>query len=68
MGSKNTYKTLYRSKTNKTWLGVCGGLGEYLNIDPVVIRLLLVLITALTGFFPGLIVYLVSSIIIPEKS
>jgi phage shock protein C len=43
-------KTLYRSKSNKVIAGVCGGIGEYLDIDPTVIRLLWVLITIPWGF------------------
>ncbi len=48
-----TYKTLTRSVTNRMVAGVCAGLGEYLNIDPTVVRLLFVL-----GFFlagPGIV-------------
>lgn len=45
--------------------GVCGGLGEYLGIDPVVVRLVWTLATLL-GFGTGLLIYLVAWIIIPE--
>ena len=38
-------KTLYRSKGNRVIAGVCGGIGEYMDIDPTVIRLLWVLAT-----------------------
>ena len=58
-------KKLYRSKTNKTIAGVCGGLAEYINMDPTVVRLLWVLVTAFAG--AGLIAYLVCAIVIPEK-
>lgn len=62
-----TTKRLYRSKTNKIVGGVCGGFGEYLNIDPVLIRLILVLMFLCTGF--GLIAYIIAWIIIPlEKT
>ena len=57
-------KKLYRSTTNKTIAGVCGGLAEYLNIDPTIIRVLWALV-ALSG--AGLIAYLVCALIIPEK-
>ena len=57
-------KKLYRSKTNKMLAGVCGGLGEYANLDPTVVRLIAVLI-GLSG--AGLIAYLVCAVIIPEK-
>lgn len=59
-------KKLYRSRTNKTFSGVCGGLGEYLNIDPTLVRLLWVLLTFFSAGFPGLIAYIVMACIIPE--
>ena len=57
-------KKLYRSKTNKMLAGVCGGLGEYVNMDPTIVRLIAVLI-GLSG--AGLVAYLVCAVIIPEK-
>ena len=57
-------KKIYRSKTNKMLAGVCGGLGEYANLDPTIVRLLAVLI-GLSG--AGLVAYLVCAVIIPEK-
>ncbi|MDE7258750.1 MAG: PspC domain-containing protein, partial [Lachnospiraceae bacterium] len=35
----NDYRRLMRSRTNRTICGVCGGIGEYLNVDPTLIRL-----------------------------
>jgi phage shock protein PspC (stress-responsive transcriptional regulator) len=62
----NETKTLTRSKSNRMIAGVCAGLGDYLNIDPTVIRLLFLL-----GFFTFngamLLVYLVMAIITPEQ-
>ena len=59
-------KTLSRSKSNRMNAGVCAGLGDYLNIDPTVIRLLFVL-----GFFTFngamLLVYLIMAIVTPEQ-
>jgi phage shock protein PspC (stress-responsive transcriptional regulator) len=61
------YKQLTRSNTNCMIAGVCAGLGEYLNIDPTVVRLLFLLAFFLTG--PGiLIAYLVMAIIVPEPA
>ena len=57
-------KKLYRSKTNKMLAGVCGGLGEYANLDPTIVRLIALLI-GLSG--AGLVAYLVCAVIIPEK-
>ena len=69
-------KKLYRSEKNKVIAGVCGGLGEYAGIDPVIFRLILILVFAfigfasnpLSGFFSGIIVYFLAIIIIPKKS
>ena len=57
-------KKLYRNTSNKMIAGVCSGLGEYLNIDATIVRLIWALI-ALSG--AGLLVYLVAALIIPEK-
>lgn len=56
-------KRLYKSKTNRVLCGVCGGLGEYLNVDPTIIRLLLVLLACTST---GIIAYIVAAIIMPE--
>ena len=57
-------KKLYRNPGNKVIAGVCAGLGEYLNIDPTVVRLIWALI-GLTG--AGIVAYLIAALIIPEK-
>ncbi len=58
-------KKLYRSKTDKKLAGVCGGLAEYLNMDPTVVRLLWILICVFAG--AGVIAYFVCALIMPEK-
>ncbi|NTV44856.1 MAG: PspC domain-containing protein [Candidatus Yonathbacteria bacterium] len=58
-------KRLYRSDDNKVFAGVCGGLGEYTDVDPVLYRVLWVIITVLTGFFPGLIAYIITIFVVP---
>lgn len=60
-------KRLYRSNKNRIIAGVFGGLGEYADIDPVVLRLIGVLIFVFTGFMPGLLAYLILIIVIPKK-
>ena len=59
-------KKLYRSRKNKMLCGVCGGLGEYLGIDPTVVRLLVVLLS-LSSVGLGVIIYFVAAFIIPEE-
>jgi len=58
-------KILYRSKKNRVVGGVCGGIGEYFDIDPTLIRLLAIL----TFFFggSGVIAYIIGWIIIPQN-
>jgi len=59
-------KKLLRSN-NRMIAGVCAGIGEYFDIDPTLVRLLWVAVVIFTGFFPGVIAYIVAWIIIPEK-
>ena len=61
-------KKLYKSNTNKVFAGVIGGIGEYFDIDPTILRLSYVLISILTGLFPALIGYIIAVTIVPKKS
>ena len=58
-------KKLYRSKTNKKIAGVCGGVGEYLGVDPTVIRLIWVIFALCAGC--GLLAYIIALIIMPDQ-
>lgn len=58
-------KKLYRSRQNRMLGGICGGIGEYLNVDPTVVRLLWVLFTFVGT--SGLLAYLICLVIIPEN-
>jgi len=60
------YKALTRSTSNRMIAGVCAGLGEYLGIDPTIIRLLAVL-AFFTGFGGIALVYLVMALVVPEQ-
>ena len=68
MAAKVSSKTLTRSNTDKVWLGVCGGVGEYFNLDPAVVRVAWILIVVFTGFFPGLLAYLLAAFVMPQKA
>ena len=59
-------KRLYRSSSHKMVAGVCGGIGEYLNVDPTVIRVGWILISILP-LVPGIILYLIAWLIIPRR-
>lgn len=60
-------KKLYLSKKDKMIAGICGGLGEMLDIDSTIIRLGFVFIGIATAIFPLLIMYIIGWIIIPEN-
>lgn len=57
---------LYRSTTNRMIAGVAGGLGEYFNIDPTIIRIIFILLTLFNGI--GLVVYILMWIIVPTEN
>lgn len=61
-------KRLFRSKTNKVFAGICGGIGEYFAIDPVVVRLVWLLVVIFTGFVPGLLAYILTIYIMPVEA
>ena len=63
----NNYKSLTRSTSNRMIAGVCAGLGEYLGIDPTIVRLLTVL-AFFTGFGGIAIVYFIMMIVVPEQT
>lgn len=60
-------KKLYLSEDKKL-SGVCGGIGDYFDIDPSLIRLTWILMTLLTGIVPGIIAYIVAAIVIPSPA
>ncbi len=58
-------KRLYRSRESRMIAGVCGGLGEYFDMDPTIVRLIVV-VAALVGG-SGLLAYILAWIIVPER-
>ncbi len=62
---KKKSKKLYRSRTNKTIAGICGGMGEYFDMDPTLIRIIWILFLLLGG--SGLLLYLILWILIPKE-
>lgn len=57
-------KKLYRSNSNRMICGVCGGIGEYFNIDATLIRLVWALFACTGG---GLLAYIIAAIIVPDE-
>ena len=65
---KMSYKKLYRSMADKKLCGVCGGLAEYFDIDPTLVRLLWVCASLFTAGFPGLLAYIVCALVMPQQN
>ena len=59
-------KRLYKSQTDKKICGVCGGVAEYFNIDPTLVRLLCAVVI-IFSFCTGIIAYILAAIIIPVQ-
>jgi phage shock protein C len=59
-------RKLYRSNTNRMLAGVCGGLAEYFNLDPTLIRVLFIVLAVLGG--SGVVLYLAMWIIVPKEA
>lgn len=60
-------RKLLRSRNDRKLAGICGGLGEYFNIDPTMVRLLMVFAAVATGVIPLLLAYVVGLLIVPEE-
>lgn len=58
-------KKLHRS-SNKMIAGVCAGIAEYLDVDPTLVRVLYAALTLFTAAFPGLLLYVVMLILMPN--
>jgi phage shock protein C len=58
-------KKLYRSETNKRIAGVCGGIGEMLNVDPTIIRVATIVLALVTGIFPFAVGYIIAWLVFP---
>ena len=58
-------KKLYKSNSNKVFAGVCGGIGEYVDVDPTIIRLIWAALILAGG--TGLLAYIAAALIIPRN-
>ncbi|MFH1239385.1 MAG: PspC domain-containing protein [bacterium] len=59
-------KRLYRSETDRKIAGVCGGLAEYMSVDPAIVRIVFIALIFLWGW--GVILYLICMVSVPNKS
>lgn len=62
----NQIKKLRRSSRHRTIAGVCGGIAEYFELDPTAVRLGYVAISVFSAAFPGILVYLIAWLIMPQ--
>jgi phage shock protein C len=60
-------KRLFRSETDKQLAGICGGVANYFGIDSTVVRVGYIFVTAISGFVPGIIAYIILAVVIPKK-
>ena len=58
-------KKLYKSATDRKIAGVCGGIGEYFDVDPTIIRLIWIILVLAAG--TGLLAYIIAAIIMPDQ-
>ncbi len=63
----NSPKRLTRSNKDKMLGGVCGGIAEYMMVDPTIVRLVFALATFFTVVFPGILIYLIMWIVVPKE-
>ena len=57
---------LTRSRRNRMIAGVCGGLANWLGWDPTLVRVLYVVVSVISAAFPGILVYLVLWVVMPQ--
>ena len=58
-------KKFYRSRKNRVIAGICGGLAEYFDVDPIIVRLITLILVLSAG--AGLIAYIIAWIVVPEE-
>lgn len=63
-----TTNPLRRSRRHRILAGVCGGLADWLGWDPTLVRLLYVIVSICSAAFPGILVYLVLWILMPQEA
>ena len=62
----STGKKLLRSRSDRWVAGICGGIGDYFDVDPALVRLIYLLLTFFSAGFPGLMIYLVLWLVMPK--
>jgi len=62
----NSPKRLTRSRKDRMLAGICGGIAEYMDVDPTIVRLIFALATFFTVVFPGVFIYLIMWVVVPK--
>ncbi|HYX19789.1 MAG TPA: PspC domain-containing protein [Thermoanaerobaculia bacterium] len=65
MNGTEPKRRLTRSRQHKMIAGVCGGLAEYFELDPTIVRVAYVLISIVSVAFPGILAYIILMFVIP---
>lgn len=60
-------RRLVKSNTNKVLCGVLGGIGEYFDIDPTLVRIGYLCLSIFSAGFPGLLLYVIMALIVPKE-
>jgi phage shock protein C len=60
-------KQLTKSTYNRKIAGVCGGIAEYFDVDPTVVRVAYVLLSLFSAAFPGILVYIILAMVMPTR-
>lgn len=60
-------KRLTLNQTDRKWLGLCAGLADYFEVDVTIVRLIVLTATIMTGIFPGVLAYLIASLVTPKQ-
>ncbi len=68
IGHMNTSRALRRSRHDRMIAGVVGGLADYFGLDPTLARVIYVLVSIFSAAFPGILVYILLWILIPEET
>ena len=63
----STHPPLRRSRSNRMIAGVVGGLADYFGLDPSLLRVIYVLVSIFSVAFPGILVYIILWIVVPEE-
>jgi len=65
--STDSIQRFFRSRSDKKVFGLCGGIGRYFGIDSTLVRLIMVVIIITSGIAPGIILYCIVSLVVPEE-